>query len=80
MVRKLWTNRSANFPDTPGLPFDNIEAQWKEYLEREAEGGVQVDMGPIDESGFGKPGLTTEEAHDGEPLFPQRIGRIPQGS
>ena len=36
-----------------GRPFDKIEAMWKEYLEREAEDGVQVDMGPIDESGCG---------------------------
>jgi hypothetical protein len=52
-VRRLWTNGSANLSDTLGLPFDKIETRWKQYLERETEDGVQVDMGPIDESGCG---------------------------
>lgn len=52
-VRELWIGGSSILTDTLGVPFDTIEAMWKEHLEREVEDGLRVDMERIEESGCG---------------------------
>jgi len=52
-VRSLGTEGSTILSDTMGLSFDRIEVMWKEYLGREVDGGIQVDIVSIDVSGCG---------------------------